>query len=198
MSPLGGGGNGEGRHLDGGGDCGAREIGVARGGTRDLAAGRAAAAGASGGSLAPDAAMALGIAATAMPFTRTRQAAVEHWLRVLRLHGQAGAALQSLGVGEARIQAASTATAAAGPIVQGGADEAGIAGGDPVAAVAEMAGRIARRRSETAITTADLLLAVIDLYGNDCDRVLRLHGTDRAELIDRLAREAAPAGCDGA
>lgn len=142
--------------------------------------------------------MALGIAATAMPFTRTRQAAVEHWLRVLRLHGQAGAALRSLGVGEERVQPAAAAAAAAAARIEPGAqDKRTVDGGDPVSAVAERARRIARRRSEAAITTADLLLAVIDLYGNDCDRVLRLHGTDRAELLQRLGREAASVGPGG-
>ena len=55
----------------------------------------------SGGSaLAPDAAIVLGIASTAMPFARTPEAEAERWLRVLRLHGEAGAALQALGVSE--------------------------------------------------------------------------------------------------
>ena len=50
--------------------------------------------------LAPDAAMALGIAATAMPFARTPEGEAERWLRVLRLHGESGIALQALGVSE--------------------------------------------------------------------------------------------------
>lgn len=131
--------------------------------------------------LAPDAAMALGIAATAMPFTRTRQAAVEHWLRVLRLHGEAGAALQSLGVGEERLEDSARDA--------GERREAATDSGDPVVAVAERAGRIARRRAESAITTADLLLAVLDIYGADCDRVLATHGTDRGELLQRLGQQ---------
>jgi hypothetical protein len=51
--------------------------------------------------LAPDAAMTLAIASTAMPFARTPEAEVERWLRVLRMNGQVGIALQALGVSEA-------------------------------------------------------------------------------------------------
>src|SRR5262245_10085057 len=50
--------------------------------------------------LAPDAELVLGIAATAIPFARTSDAEAERWLRVLRLHGEVGVALQGLGVSE--------------------------------------------------------------------------------------------------
>ena len=52
--------------------------------------------------LAPDAAMVLGIAATAIPFARTPEEEVERWLRLLRLHGEVGAVLQALGDDRAR------------------------------------------------------------------------------------------------
>ena len=58
-----------------------------------------------GPAIAPDAAMVLGIAATAMPFARTPEAEAERWLRVLRLHGEVGAALQALGVSEGPLHA---------------------------------------------------------------------------------------------
>ena len=41
-----------------------------------------------GPTLAPDAAIVLGIAATAMPFARTPDEELERWLRLLRLHGE--------------------------------------------------------------------------------------------------------------
>src|SRR2546423_8992159 len=51
-----------------------------------------------------DAAMVLGMASTAMPFADTSQAEAERWLRILRLHGEAGTALQALGVSEAPLE----------------------------------------------------------------------------------------------
>ncbi len=130
--------------------------------------------------LAPDAAMVLGIASTAMPFARTPEDEVERWLRVLRLHGEVGIALQALGVSEGSLQA------------QGeGADRARTApasadGRDVVTQVAEDAVHIAGRRGATGVATTDVLMAVMHFYGADFDRVLRAHGTDRDEVIERL------------
>ena len=31
-----------------------------------------------------------------------------------------------------------------------------------------------------------MLVAVIEVYGDDFDRVLRVHGTDRDEVLERL------------
>src|SRR5579885_2166064 len=47
-----------------------------------------------------DAAMALGLASTAMPFAASRRAEALRWLRILRLHGEAARVLCALGVGE--------------------------------------------------------------------------------------------------
>ena len=49
--------------------------------------------------------------------------------------------------------------------------------------------RRARRRARLADTvgTADLLFAVLDVYGRLFDRVLYLRGTSREELAERLA-----------
>lgn len=133
--------------------------------------------------LAPDAAMALGIASTAMPFARTPEAQAERWLRILRLHGQAGAALQSLGVGERRLVAAEGHDEALRAL----ADEADETDdGDLVERVSDQAAHLARRRSAACVATTDLLLAVMDVYGQHFDRVLEAHGTDRRELADRL------------
>jgi hypothetical protein len=134
--------------------------------------------------LAPDAAIALGIASTAMPFARTPEAEVERWLRVLRLHGQVGIALQALGVSEEPLpgEAASPDRGRAG--APGGAQR------DAVARVTEHAVRIAGERNARALATADVLMAVMHVYGEDFDRVLRVHGTDRDEVLERLGLEA--------
>jgi hypothetical protein len=149
--------------------------------------------------LAPDAAMALGIAATAMPFARTPAGEAERWLRVLRLHGEAGIALQALGVSEGPFETGdgedpegAPATSAAGgkrherepaaPVSATGDAER-----DAVALVSAQAVEIASRRGARGVGTKDLLLAVIRIYGEEFDRVLRAHGTDRAEVLARLA-----------
>ncbi len=137
--------------------------------------------------LAPDAAMALGIASTAMPFARTAEEEVERWLRVLRLHGQVGIALQALGVSEVPLP--------------GGEDSererrAPVAGDDRdvVALVTEQAVRIAGERRAAALGTTDILMAVIGVYGDGFDRVLQAHGTDREEVLDRLGLTLPPSG----
>jgi hypothetical protein len=134
----------------------------------------------SGPVLAPDAAIALGIASTAMPFARSPEAEVERWLRVLRLQGRVGVALQALGVSEVPLPVRSESP---------GREQAGaIASGDrdAVASVTEHAVRIAAERRARALATTDVLMAVMHVYGEDFDRVLRAHGTDREEVLERL------------
>ena len=46
---------------------------------------------------------------------------------------------------------------------------------------------LARARLADTIGTADLLFAVLDVYGRLFDRVLYLRGTSREELAERLA-----------
>lgn len=128
--------------------------------------------------LAPDAAMALGLASTALPFARTPADEVERWLRVLRLHGAVGIALQALGVSEVPLTDETVERRAP--------DETGGEHRDPVALVTERALRIAWERRARALATTDVLIAVMDVYGEDFDRVLQAHGTDRDELLQRL------------
>jgi hypothetical protein len=131
--------------------------------------------------LAPDTAMVLGIAATAMPFARTPEAEAERWLRVLRQHGEVGAALQVLGVSEGPLHAPEEADRERRNALPTDADR------DAVAQVTEDALDIAARRGATGVATTDVLMAVMHFYGEDFDRVLRAHGTDRDEVIARLA-----------
>ncbi len=136
--------------------------------------------------LAPDAAIALGIASTAMPFARTPRDEVERWLRVLRLHGQAGIVLQGLGVSEEALPGGEPGHSGGEPGHAGG--EPGHAGAEPdaVARVTEHAVRIADERRARALSTRDILMAVMHVYGEDFDRVLRVHGSDRDEVLARL------------
>jgi ATP-dependent Clp protease ATP-binding subunit ClpA len=144
-----------------------------------------------GPALAPDAAMVLGIASTAMPFARNREAEAERWLRLLRLHGEVGIALQALGVSE---------TALPAPIDdrEDRRDAGEAQHPDAVEAVTEHTVRIARERGAHGVATADVLMAVMHVYGEDFDRVLRAHGTDRDEVLERLGSwgSSAPASAE--
>jgi hypothetical protein len=134
--------------------------------------------------IAPDAAMVLGLASTALPFAGTPEAEAERWLRVMRLHGQVGIALQALGVSETQVSEHDHAHEH---------EHDAVGGGDPdaVAHVVEHATRIAGERGASGVATADLLMGVMHVYGEDFDRVLQTHGTDRRELLEQLARQDA-------
>jgi anti-sigma B factor antagonist len=128
-----------------------------------------------------DAAMAVGLASTAMPFATSRRAQALRWLRILRLNGEAARVLCALGVGEAPLRNGE----------EGDSDTSaslGVRGdGDSVAAITNLAVRIADSRGALAVGTGDILVAVIQFYGPDFDVVLEAHGTDRDEVIGRLA-----------
>jgi hypothetical protein len=134
----------------------------------------------SGPVLAPDAAIALGIASTAMPFARTPEDEVERWLRVLRLHGQVGITLQALGVSEVPLPTEERSRPHQQPLASVAGDR------DAVVRVTELAVRIANERRARALSTRDILMAVMQVYGEDFDRVLQEHGTDRQEVLERL------------
>lgn len=139
--------------------------------------------------LGSDAAIALGIASTALPFARTDEAILERWLRILRLYGDAGNALQALGVGEDRPDEG----LAGGEVPPGGlrvsdgeasGTSASVAVG--VEQVGETASLIASELGDETIDTRHLLLALVRLHGAELDRVLEAHGCYRSELIEKL------------
>jgi hypothetical protein len=129
---------------------------------------------------APDATMVLGIASTAMPFARTPEAEAERWLRILRLHGEVGAALQALGVSDEPIADTGEEPHASGEHATAGGGEGGR---DAVTQVADGAADCARQRGTSTVTTTDVLMAVMRVYGEDFDRVLQTHGAEREELL---------------
>jgi anti-sigma B factor antagonist len=131
-----------------------------------------------------DAAMALGLASTAMPFAASPQAEALRWLRILRLHGEAARVLCALGIGEL-------------PLPDADADQqgahlapAGRQARDAVTIISERAVQFARERNATAVGTGDILIAVMAFYGPDFERVLAAHGTDRDEVIGQLGAAA--------
>jgi hypothetical protein len=136
--------------------------------------------------LAPDAAMVLGIAATAIPFARTPEDEAERWLRVLRLHGEVGTALQALGVSEdsLRIHAVKAERDAGAPRA---AEQR-----DVIELVTEHSARIAAERGSRGVATIDVLVALLEVYGAVFERALRAHGTDADEVFERLAVAVPP------
>ena len=133
--------------------------------------------------LTADAALLLGIAATAMPFAQSFDQQGERWLRALRRHGEAGVVLASLGVQEVPVSR-----------LEEGRESLATPEADPVAIVSEHAGHLAVARRATKVGTVDVLLAVIDVYGETFARVLAAHDVQLEELLARLAdRDAAGA-----
>ena len=130
--------------------------------------------------LTGDAAVVLGIASTAMPFADSRQDEIERWLRTLFRHGEAGLALASLGFTD---DAAEPEATPDGAESQQRVDQTGE---DVVAAVTQQAHGIAVERGASKTRTADLLSAVMNHYGLECDRALSRHGIDRDELLALL------------
>ena len=132
--------------------------------------------------LSQDAAIVLALAETAIPFAVSVEDEAERWVRLLRLHGQVGAALQALGVGEAPLSTIAQPHAVrvlrSRPL-----------GEDPVADVTQAARRLAGKRGARAAATVDVLFAVIAVYGKTFERALYIRGTSVDELIGRLALE---------
>jgi hypothetical protein len=128
--------------------------------------------------ISQDAAIVLALADTAVPFAFSLEDEAERWVRVMRMHGQVGTALQALGVGEAPLE-----SPAAGPDAGGTAP----LGKSAVNAVGEAAGALARERGARVVTTVDVLFAAMELYGRSFDRALYIRGASREELIERLA-----------
>src|SRR6516225_6449297 len=105
--------------------------------------------------LAPDAELVLGIAATAIPFARTADEEAERWLRVLRLHGEVGVALQALGVSEDSLLPDHTDADRSADGLHS----------DAVTNIAEEAVKVADARSAAGVATTDVLVAVMRVYG---------------------------------
>lgn len=129
--------------------------------------------------LSQDAALVVALAGTAMPFAHSAEDEAERWLRAMRLHGQVGATLQALGVGESPLMTGSEAELDGPGTPPNGADV--------LEDVTRRAGELAAAREAETVSTADILFAVLEIYGKLFDRVLYLRGTSREELAERLA-----------
>jgi hypothetical protein len=135
--------------------------------------------------LSQDAALVVALAGTAMPFAHSAEDEAERWLRALRLHGQVGATLQALGVGESPLTEESTG------------HETPPLGPDALDEVTRRAADFAAGREAQTAGTTDLLFAVFDVYGELFDRTLYLRGTGREELVEKLVGPGAAQGPQG-
>ena len=136
--------------------------------------------------LSQDAALVVALAGTALPFAHSAEDEAERWLRALRLHGQVGAALQALGVGESPLMTGSSSN-------EDGPGTPPL-GPDVLEEVTRCAAKFAHAREADTVGTPDILFAVLDVYGKLFDRVLYMRGTSRDELAERLAGATAHGG----
>jgi anti-sigma B factor antagonist len=136
--------------------------------------------------LSSDATIVMGLASTALPFAESTPDELRRWLRILSAHGEAGRALRCVGVTDTDPEAP-------------GHDGAAGYDGDPathlasLTRVAAAAAVIAADRHAASVSTVDLLLAVMTVYGDAFDRELRARGTGSADLIECLASSPEPA-----
>ena len=130
--------------------------------------------------LSQDAAITLGLAGTSILHARDEHDAAERWVRVLRLYGLVGTAMQALGVGEAPLEtpAIDPPRARHKPETVPGVQE-----------VTERSCDMALQRGAPAVGTIDVLFACFDLYGSAFERALYVRGTGREELLERIAYE---------
>jgi hypothetical protein len=133
--------------------------------------------------LSQDAMTVLGLAGTALPFAESVDDEVERWLRPLRLYGKAGASLQALGVGEARLDDA--ADGVSQPVEH--------SPHETLQLVTAAASKHAAEQGATTVGTLDILVAVMHHYGDAFERALTRRSSDSAELVSHLAGQAATA-----
>lgn len=126
--------------------------------------------------LSRDAATVVGLAGAALSFAASADEEVERWLRALRLYGEAGSILQSMAVGEA-------------PLIQAsqGLRSQTVRPEQTVAAITAAANTFAAQRHGAAVCTVDILVAVMRHYRQAFEHALETRGSDRWELVERLA-----------
>lgn len=129
--------------------------------------------------LSGDAALVIGLAATAMPFAHTAEDQSESWLRTLRLHGSVGSALAALGMSEEQLVSRSvpSSESVGTPVPEG----------DVVERVVRSATEFTIARGGQTTGTGDLLFALFDVYGRTMDRALFMHGLTRSQVFEALA-----------
>jgi hypothetical protein len=132
--------------------------------------------------LSQDARIVLALVRTSLPFAMCRTQEAERWLRVLRMHGHVGAAMQSLGVPEGPLEGADARPAH-------GRFEDGRRYDETVARVCCRALDFARQSRAETVGTEHILHAALAVYGWAFDHELYRRGTCRDEVFAELAAE---------
>jgi hypothetical protein len=128
--------------------------------------------------MSEDAAFVLALAGTAIPFSDSAESEAEHWLRILRMHGDVGSAMQALGISESPLT---------GERPAGESTQRFTRAEDVVSLVTARAIENARTREASCVSTMDVFEAVRDIYGDSFDEALYAHGAAAEELVERLA-----------
>lgn len=137
------------------------------------------------------ASLVLGLAATALPFAQGPEEEAERWLRILCSHGEVSLILGSVGVGDAPQQRPAASRIDPRPRRMASSPAA------PVDRVAAAAARCAERRGARSVTSQDLLIAVMAVYGRWFDLALQRHGGKRDELRKLLGADLTPMPAPG-
>jgi hypothetical protein len=131
--------------------------------------------------LSEDAALVLALAGTAIRFADSPESEAEHWLRILRMHGEVGSAMQGLGVGEKPLDPQERMPGSRG-------SQRFRRGGENMAEMARTrAAENALERGAELVGTVDVLHAVAGIYGTYFADVLYARGATLEELDERLA-----------
>jgi hypothetical protein len=131
--------------------------------------------------LSEDAALVLALAGTAIRFADSPESEAEHWLRILRMHGEVGSAMQGLGVGEKPLDPNEK------PASGRGTQRFRRGGENVVQMVRSRAAEGAVARSASLLGTVDVFEAVAGIYGSYFEDVLYARGASVAEISERLA-----------
>lgn len=131
--------------------------------------------------LSEDAALVLALAGTAIRFADSPESEAEHWLRILRMHGEVGSAMQGLGVGEKPLDPQERMPGSSG-------SQRFRRGGENMVPMARSrAAESAVERGSQMVGTVDVLHAVAGIYGTYFADALYARGAALEELEERLA-----------
>jgi len=131
--------------------------------------------------LSEDAALVLALAGTAIRFADSPESEAEHWLRILRMHGEVGSAMQALGVGEKPLDPQERMPGS------GGSQRFRRGGDNMVEMARTQAAENAVERRAGLVGTVDVLRAVAGIYGSYFEDVLYSRGATLEELNEKLA-----------